>query len=312
MIAAVAVLAGCSSDNASSSTTTSPETVPGTDAVGMITPTTPVTSTTTTTVQPARLDLDLSASELAAALTDTERGAARGEPGAGVRQQLLYRYLSAHSELDDQVLTAVGDDVRRFVERIISARQFGQQRAAQNPTPTPPSDTLPAWTIVEPLPGDELLADYRAAEQATGIAWYWLAAIHLQETRMGRIVGASSAGAVGPMQFLPSTWAQCCTGDPTVTRDAIIGAATYLAQNGGPGDMQTALHVYNPSDTYVTTVTAYAENMRDNAALFDAYREWQVFYSSSAGTIRLPVGYSQATPISAAVYAAGHPEDRAG
>ena len=75
---------------------------------------------------------------------------------------------------------------------------------------------------------------YSEAELLTGIAWYWLASIHLQETRMGRIEGVSSAGAVGPMQFLPTTWEACCTGDPTVTRDAIIGAATYLAQSGGP------------------------------------------------------------------------------
>ena len=130
---------------------------------------------------------------------------------------------------------------------------------------------LPAWTVVEPLPIEELLADYQAAEVATGIDWYWLAAIHLQETRMGRIIGTSSAGAVGPMQFLPSTWAQCCHGDPTVTGDAIIGAATYLMDNGGRADMQGALHAYNPSDTYVATVTAFAENLRDNPKLYAAY-----------------------------------------
>ena len=80
---------------------------------------------------------------------------------------------------------------------------------------------------------------------------------------MGRIDGVSDAGAVGPMQFLPTTWAECCTGDPTVTRDAIIGAATYLAQSGAPGDMQAAVHQYNPNDSYVAIVTAYAETLRD-------------------------------------------------
>ncbi len=89
---------------------------------------------------------------------------------------------------------------------------------------------------------------------------------------MGRIVGTSSAGAVGPMQFLPATWARCCTGDPLLPRDAIIGAATYLSQNGGPADMPAALHEYNPNDSYVATVTAFAENMRDNPSLFGAYR----------------------------------------
>lgn len=252
---------------------------------------------------------DLTAAQVAAELTAVERAAASGDATVGARQQLLYRYLSGHTDLDEAVLAAVGDDVRPSVERIVHARQFSQARAAANPDPTPPSDTLPAWTIVDPLPADELLADYRAAESATGIGWYWLAAIHLQETRMGRVVGTSSAGAVGPMQFLPSTWERCCTGDPTDAHDAIIGAATYLAQSGGPADMHAALLEYNPSDTYVATVTAFAENLRDHPQLYDAYHQWQVFYSSSAGTVRLPAGYRQTSPIDAGAYVTGHPED---
>ena len=129
---------------------------------------------------------------------------------------------------------------------------------------------------------------------------------------MGRIVGTSSAGAVGPMQFLPSTWAACCTGDPTITRDAIMGAAIYLVGGGGPADMNAALHHYNPNDGYVTTVTAFAENMRDNPKLYNAYREWQVFYSTSEGTVRLPTGYSESQPVDAATYLADHPEDATG
>ena len=161
-----------------------------------------------TTVETARITSELSFDALAAELTVVERAAAHGDAGVGQRQQLLYRYLTAHAELDEPVLAAVGDDIRPFVERIVRARQLGQARSAANPSSLPPSDTLPAWTVVEPLPADELLADYRDAEAATGIAWYWLAAIHLQETRMGRIIGTSSAGAVGPMQFLPDTWAR--------------------------------------------------------------------------------------------------------
>ncbi|MEP7201786.1 MAG: lytic transglycosylase domain-containing protein [Ilumatobacteraceae bacterium] len=273
------------------------------------------TSVATTTLTPTtatvgvRLTGDLSAEQLALELTEVERIAARGDGGVGRRQQLLYRYLSAHVDLDEAVLAAVGDDVRPFVERIIRARQLGQARQAANTDPSPPSDTLPAWVVVEPLPVEQLLTDYRAAEQLTGVGWYWLAAIHFQETRTGRIIGSSSAGAVGPMQFLPSTWALCCTGDPMFPHDAIVGAATYLAQGGGPGDMQSALHTYNPNDSYVATVTAFAENLRDNPQLYHAYREWQVFYTTSAGTIRLPIGYSQPQPIDAVAYLADHPDD---
>jgi membrane-bound lytic murein transglycosylase B len=267
------------------------------------------TVTTTTVVSTARIRSHLSADELAGQLTELERTAGAGYGSVGQHQQLLYRYLSAHADLDDAVLAAVGADVRPYVERIVRARQLGQALAAADMTPSPASDTLPAWTLIDPPPADELLADYRDAEATTGIAWYWLAAIHLQETRMGRIIGTSSAGAVGPMQFLPSTWQRCCAGDPTNTRDAIIGAATYLSQSGGPADMQAALNEYNPNASYIATVTAYAENMRNNPQLYAAYREWQVFYASSAGTVRLPIGYNATQPIDAAAYLAEHPDD---
>ena len=175
-----------------------------------------------------------------------------------------------------------------------------------------PPTTLPAWRILEPLPPDKLLAYYREAESLTGVPWYWLAAINLQETRMGRIDGVSSAGAVGPMQFLPNTWASCCTGDPLDPREAIIGAATYLVDRGAPGDMRAALYGYNPSDAYVILVTAYAENLRDDERAYRGYHAWQVFFESAVGDVRLPVGYASAAEIDAATYLADHPEDAAG
>ena len=307
----VVLVGSCSTDSHQTITPSSSDVVAATSEATIL-PTTPPAPTSTTTPNTARITNELSVEQLAGELTSVERAAARRDASVGQRQQLLYRYLSAHSELDEPVLAAVGDDVRPFVERVVRARQLGQARSAANPSPLPPSDTLPAWRVVEPLSADELLADYRDAEGATGIEWYWLAAIHLQETRMGRIIGTSSAGAVGPMQFLPETWARCCTGDPTASHDAIVGAATYLLQSGGITDMQVALHEYNPNDSYVATVTAFAENMRDNPQLYHAYREWQVFYASAVGTIRLPIGYDEPQPIDAAAYVADHPDDLAG
>lgn len=244
-----------------------------------------------------------------AAMVDSSADAA-DRARAGVDQQLLLRQLADRPELDDAVLAAVEPSARPAVERIVRARQFLQQRSASRP-PLPLPDELPAWTIVEPEPVDTLLASYAEAEALTGIAWYWLAAIHLQETRMGRIEGVSSAGAVGPMQFLPTTWDVCCSGDPTVTRDAIIGAATYLAQSGGPDDMAAAVFQYNPNDGYVAVVTAYAENLRDEPELYSGYHAFQVFVGTTAGTIRLPIGYSEPAPIDAATYLAAHPSDAA-
>ena len=128
---------------------------------------------------------------------------------------------------------------------------------------------------------------------------------------MGRIEGVSSAGAVGPMQFLPTTWDVCCSGDPTVPRDAIIGAATYLAQSGGPDDMAAAVFQYNPNDGYVVVVTAYAENLSDEPELYSGYHAFQVFVGTTAGTVRLPIGYSEPAPIDATAYLAAHPSDAA-
>jgi membrane-bound lytic murein transglycosylase B len=230
---------------------------------------------------------------------------------AGVQLQLVLRYLANHSDLDADVLAALGPVSAPSLRRIIAARQLGQAHAAADPTPTEPPTTLPAWTIAAPEDVVILRSFYDEAERLTGVPWYWLAAIHLQETRMGRIVGVSVAGAVGPMQFLPTTWADCCVGDPLSTHDAIIGAATYLSQSGAPGDMAAAVHQYNPNDRYVATVTAYAESMRDQPQLLAAFHGWQVFTSSSAGTVRLPVGYSADAPVDAAGYLAGHPEDAA-
>jgi membrane-bound lytic murein transglycosylase B len=311
----VVIAAGCASDATTGSVpesvvASSPAVVTATNGATVTTaPTGLAAAVTPRAVSTARITSHLSADELAGQLTAIERTAGEGFGSVGQHQQLLYRYLAAHADLDDAVLALVGADVRPYVERIVRARQLGQAIAAADTTPSPPNDTLPAWTLVDPLPAAELLADYRDAEEMTGIPWYWLAAIHLQETRTGRIIGTSSAGAVGPMQFLPSTWQRCCTGDPANTRDAIIGAATYLSQSGGPTDMPAALNQYNPSASYVATVTAFAENMRDNPKLYSAYREWQVFYASSAGAVRLPIGYHAAQPIDAAAYLAEHPVD---
>lgn len=331
MAGAVLVVASCSgSDSGTDAATDAPASptattaVSGTVAIATAPPSTlpatiaPAPTTTVLAGPPARIDPPTDAAGFATAfdaaqrtIVDPASDAATVE-AAGQQLQLLLRSLADRPELDEQVVLALSDDVRPIIEPIIRARQFVQARSAADTTPTPPSPTLPAWTIREPEPIDALRGYYDEAEQLTRVPWYWLAAINLQETRMGRIDGVSDAGAVGPMQFLPTTWAECCTGDPTVTRDAIIGAATYLAQSGAPGDMQAAVHQYNPNDSYVAIVTAYAETLRDQPAMYAGYHAFQVFAGSAAGTVRLPIGYSQTAPVDAAAYRAEHPDDIAG
>ena len=304
---------GSTVDSSSTTATTSADA----DRPSVTAPTATVTDTHVASdraAPPARLDGVLDVEDFAARLSATyatmvdPAAAPDDRSRAGVDYQLVLRELAGRPDLDDAVLASLDPSARPTVERIVRARQFLQERSATRP-PQPLPDELPAWTIVEPEPIDTLLGHYAEAEALTGIPWYWLAAIHLQETRMGRIQGVSSAGAVGPMQFLPTTWAVCCVGDPTVTRDAIIGAATYLQQSGGPDDMAAALYQYNPNDGYVAVVTAYAESFRDEPELLAGHHAFQVFFGSSAGTVRLPIGYRETAPIDAAAYLAANPHD---
>jgi len=76
--------------------------------------------------------------------------------------------------------------------------------------------------------------------------------------------------AVGPMQFIPSTWARYAADgngdditDPQNLYDAARAAATYLCVAAAPLDLpanqQRAVHAYNHSQTYVDTVLAFAQ-----------------------------------------------------
>ena len=252
---------------------------------------------------------------LAAQLTDALRTihdpAANDDAvvAAGRRQQLVMRRLAANPGWQAATLAAVGDDVRGFATNDLAAANAPGDAALAKPVP--PLEALPAWIIRAPRPAAELLGYYKEAEARTGIGWFYLAAINFVETRMGRVSGPSTAGAVGPMQFLPSTWAVCCTGDPTDDHDAILGAATYLQRRGGPADMARAILGYNPNNAYLAMIQRYAENMAADERTYLGYHAWQVFVSTTAGPVRVPVGYRSDTPIPAARYVADHPEDRA-
>ena len=95
---------------------------------------------------------------------------------------------------------------------------------------------------------------------------------------MGRIDGLSTAGAQGPMQFLPTTWAECCTGDIEDPHDAIVGAAVYLKRSGAPENMDRAILRYNRDTRYLDAVKAYAANMAADERAYLGYHTWEVFY----------------------------------
>jgi hypothetical protein len=167
---------------------------------------------------------------------------------------------------------------------------------------TDPQPRLPDWRIVAPPRPELLLEHYRSAQRRTGVPWHYLAAIHLVETRMGRIRGTSVAGARGPMQFLPSTWdLYGGGGDIDDPADAVLAAARLLRANGAPGDLKGALWHYNPSEHYVDAVSAHAEVMRRAPWTYRGYWHWQVLFQHRRGPHLLPVGYPAvpARPVTA-------------
>jgi hypothetical protein len=233
-------------------------------------------STTTTTLSaPAQLALQLRTAE--AGIRDPSTTAA-DVAALGQSQQRAYMTLVAHPEWDAEVLAAVPEALRPPVEANLGA---GRDLFALH-GPVPDDAPLPKWRIVPPPPADELLALYRAAGTAAGgVPWYYLAAVHLIETRLSRIKGDSSAGAQGPMQFIPSTWAVYGRGgDIQSTTDSVYAAARFLRAAGAPSNMARALFSYNNSNRYVGAVTAYAEQMRADERAFLGYHAWQVYYGA--------------------------------
>ena len=88
-----------------------------------------------------------------------------------------------------------------------------------------------------------------------------LASINKIETAFGTNLNISSAGAMGWMQFIPSTWAAYGVDansdgrkDPYNPVDAICAAARYLRAAGGDHDIRQAIFAYNHADWYVDEV----------------------------------------------------------
>lgn len=214
----------------------------------------------------------------------------------GKFQQSLLARIGARPEWDEILATSVDPEYLPILELHMGIRRWVNPDPPANPTPPP--DELPAWQIVDPLPVETLLTLYKDAEAATGAPWHYLAAINFIETRFGRIIGDSSAGAQGPMQFIPTTWGRYGEGgDVWDPEDAIPAAGRLLANFGAPGDMVNALYHYNPSDRYINTVTKYAQIIEQEPRSLEAFWHWEVFYGTSRGAIRLPLGYSEDEPV---------------
>jgi len=223
---------------------------------------------------------------------------------AGELAQVAYRVIGNRTSWDDQVIAALPRRLHRVVQRnVASRREFRSMHYSL-------SDTLPAWRIIEPEPADVLLGHYREAEQRFGVDWEYLAAINLVETGMGRIRGLSVAGAQGPMQFIPATWAQYGRGDINDPRDAILAAGRYLEARGftEPGGIPDALYSYNNHPAYVRGVTQLARVMQEEPRAYLGYYHWQIYYLSSMGDVVLRPGYVSRSSIPVARFLRANPE----
>jgi hypothetical protein len=109
-----------------------------------------------------------------------------------------------------------------------------------------------------------------AAQYCPGLSWTVLAAIGEIESDDGQNMGPSSAGALGPMQFLPSTWATWGTdgfgntGPPDIMNalDAVPSAARMLCADGaaqGGQSLWNAIFDYNHASWYVDEVLSLAD-----------------------------------------------------
>ncbi len=247
--------------------------------------------------QPARLAALLAAVEESLRSPQTPTA---DLPSLGHQQQVIYRALSHRDDLAEAVVALLPERWQPVAQRHLQARRAflamhrGHSKASR----------LPAWRIIAPEPAENLLAYYQKAEAATGIEWEVLAAINLVESGMGRIDGISVANAHGPMQFLPSTWAEpgIGKGDIRNPHDAIQAAARYLVRRGGLANIRKGLWGYNNSDHYGDAVLAYAALLKQDPRAYTGLYHWEIHYASEAGDLWLPVGYHQEQPVPVSAY----------
>ena len=200
----------------------------------------------------------------------------------GLYQQRIFIHLTAKPRLARAVVARLRGRVRREASETLAARA-----ALVRLTP-PTTRPLRSFRTGPPAAAPSLLRWYREAERRFGVGWHVLAAVNFVESAFGKLRSASTAGAQGPMQFLPGTWrAYGLGGNVHDPHDAILGAANYLRAYGAPRDYRKALYGYNRSPLYVDAVLRYANQMKRDVRAFYGYYAWQVWVRTRGGPRRL-------------------------
>jgi murein DD-endopeptidase MepM/ murein hydrolase activator NlpD len=248
-------------------------TVPDVTTVTTAVPTVPLGSTTTST-QPLPTPQPSTTPAPTNGQTPTTPAPAPQAPG------------SAKPQPQDQGATGFKqhDLTAKHVAHLLKKAQKKVKQAATPPTRQPngvPTPANPTFSLALPGPApigvpnffiDKfrippfLLPIYQAAGIQYGVRWELLAAINEIETDYGRNLNVSTAGAVGWMQFLPSTWKQWGVDanhdgkkDPFNPVDAIFSAARYLKAAGANSNVRAAIFAYNHASWYVDSVLLRAQ-----------------------------------------------------
>jgi murein DD-endopeptidase MepM/ murein hydrolase activator NlpD len=188
----------------------------------------------------------------------TSKGQAQGQGSVGIPQTTTANGAGAQGALQDSSPTS-------------TTPTNPQSTAGAKPVPTSPGFTIvptgpaplgvPNFFIEQFRIPPFLLPIYQAAGTQYGVPWQVLAAINEIETDYGRNLSVSSAGALGWMQFMPSSWQTYGVDangdgvkDPYNPVDAVFAAARYLKAAGADQDLTKAIFAYNHADWYVQSV----------------------------------------------------------
>ena len=151
--------------------------------------------------------------------------------------------------------------------------------------------TAPGATATDAIPASMLALYEEAAATCPGLPWTVLAAIGTVESDNGRSnlpgvhSGSNAAGAEGPMQFEPATFAAydqpvppggAMPPSPYDPTDAVYAAARMLCANGAAGgtDLPGAVLAYNHDPAYVTQVLTLAQRYAQGGTAGVIAVEW--------------------------------------
>ena len=183
---------------------------------------------------------------------------------------LVSSQASAQLGLVPRVLALVSAP-RASMPRLLKAVRAITGRSATVASLRPAQQRLPVDSSAGSARPSTYLQLFRAsaARYCPGLSWTVLAAIGQIESGDGANMGPSSAGALGPMQFLPSTWREWGitafggSGPPDIMDpfDAVPAAARLLcaAGAGSAGGLRGAVFAYNHATWYVNEVLTLAQ-----------------------------------------------------